>query len=393
MSSSSSSSILNFLRHVSFPPDPRLLPSALKSCPALRLARALHAAAAVAGVSRDAFVASSLLHAYLRFGATADARSVLDGMPHRTVELLRELTLPTTSTSFAMGQASLQHRSEADAAAAGLKQCVRLKRRRPPPSTATVSSSSSMLHGYVVKAGCRLDACVATALIDMYGKCGRADEIVQVFDESSHMDVASCNALVAGLSRNAQVSEALRLFREFVGRGVELNVVSWTSIVACCVQNGKDLEAVDLFREMQSEGIEPNSVTIPSHPMMATITEKLKHLTVEMRRLGFAPSTDYVLHDVEEQDKDDILSVHSEKLAVALGLISTSRGTPLRVIKNLRICGDCHEAMKFISSFEGREIYVRDTNRFHHFKDGKCSELHEDGDERHLRLRNLDLFD
>jgi hypothetical protein len=76
---------------------------------------------------------------------------------------------------------------------------------------------------------------------------------------------------------------------------------------------------------------------------------------------------------VEEQEKDDILSVHSEKLAVALGLISTSPGTTLRVIKNLRICGDCHEAMKFISSFEGREISVRDTNRFHHFRGGKCS--------------------
>ena len=110
-----------------------------------------------------------------------------------------------------------------------------------------------------------------------------------------------------------------------------------------------------------------------SHPMMAAITEKLKQLNIEMRRLGFVPSTDFVLHDVEEQEKDDILAVHSEKLAVALGLISTSPGTPLRVIKNLRICDDCHEAMKFISSFEGRELSIRDTNRFHHFRDGKCS--------------------
>jgi hypothetical protein len=76
---------------------------------------------------------------------------------------------------------------------------------------------------------------------------------------------------------------------------------------------------------------------------------------------------------VEEQEKDNILVVHSEKLAVALGIISTSPGTPLRVIKNCRICGNYHEAMKFISCFEGREISVRDTNRFHHFKDGKCS--------------------
>ncbi|GJM88390.1 hypothetical protein PR202_ga04448 [Eleusine coracana subsp. coracana] len=99
-----------------------------------------------------------------------------------------------------------------------------------------------------------------------------------------------------------------------------------------------------------------------SHPMMTAIIEKVKQLNIEMGRLG-----------VEEQEKDDIPSVHSEKLAVALGLISTSPGTSLRVIKNLRICGDCHEAMKFISSFEGREISVRDTNRFYHFRDGNCS--------------------
>uniref|UniRef100_A0A0E0HDI4 Pentatricopeptide repeat-containing protein n=1 Tax=Oryza nivara TaxID=4536 RepID=A0A0E0HDI4_ORYNI len=292
---STTSSVLNFLRHVSFPPDPRLLPSALKSCSALRLARALHAAAAVAGVSRDAFVASSLLHAYLRFGATADARSVLDGMPHRTVVGWSALIAAHASHGDAEGAWGLLERMRSDGVepnvitwnglVSGLNRSgrardavlalVRMHGEGFLPDATGVSCALSavgdvgdvavgeQLHGYVVKAGCRLDACVATALIDMYGKCGRADEIVRVFDESSHMDVASCNALVAGLSRNAQVSEALRLFREFVGRGIELNVVSWTSIVACCVQNGRDLEAVDLFREMQSEGIEPNSVTIP----------------------------------------------------------------------------------------------------------------------------------
>ncbi|KAL6630911.1 hypothetical protein ACP70R_028251 [Stipagrostis hirtigluma subsp. patula] len=658
---SHSNSVVHFLRHVSFPPDPHLLPTALKSCPAPPLARALHAAAVAAGLAGDPFVASSLLHTYLRFGATADARSVLDGMPHKTVVGWSALVAAHAARGDAEGAlrlldemrrgagggvepnvitwnglvSGLNRSGHARDAAAAL---VRMHGEGFLPDVTGISCALSavgdvgevsvgeQLHGYAVKAGCRLDACVVTALIDMYGKCGRAEEIVRVFEESSHMDVASCNALVAGLSRNSQASEALRLFKEFVGRGVELNVVSWTSIVACCVQNGRDLEAVELFREMQAHGIEPNKVTIPcvlpafanvaalmhgrsahcfavrkgflhdiyvgsalvdmyakcgrvrdartifdsmpsrnvvswnamiggyamhgeaanavqlfrsmlmrkqkpdivtftcvlaacsqaglteegrhyfnemqqehgisprmehyacmvtilgragkldeaydlinempfepdgcvwgsllgscrvhgnvdlaevaaeklfhlepenagnyvllsniyaskklwdgvnrvremmkdvgmkkekgcswieiknkvhmllagdnSHPMMSAITEKLKQLTIEMRRLGFAPSTDFVLHDVEEQEKDDILAVHSEKLAVALGLISTSPGTPLRVIKNLRICGDCHEAMKFISCFEGREISVRDTNRFHHFRDGKCS--------------------
>ncbi|XP_051203501.1 pentatricopeptide repeat-containing protein At1g20230 isoform X1 [Lolium perenne] len=655
---SHSNTLLHFLRHVSFPPDPHLLPSALKSCPARPLARALHAAAAVSGLAEDPFVASSLLHTYLRLGAPADARSVFDRMPEKTVVGWSALIAGFSARGDAEAAWGLLDRMRStgvepnvitwNGLVSGLNRSgraldaatalVRMHSEGFLPDATGVSCALSavgdvkdvsvgeQVHAYVVKAGCRQDASVVTALIDMYGKCGRADEISRVFHESSHMDAASCSALVAGLSRNAQVSEALLLFGEFVSRGVELNVVSWTSIVACCVQNGKDLEAVDLFRKMQSEGIEPNAVTIPcvlpafanvaalmhgraahcfsvrkgflhdvyvgsalvgmyakcgkvrdartifdampcknvvswnamiggyamhgeaanavqlfrmmqslklkpdlvtficvlgacgqaglteegrryfsemqqahgispsmehyacmvtllgragklqeaydlinempfepdgciwgsllgscrvygnvhlaevaaeklfelepenagnyvllsniyaskkmwdgvnrvrdemknlgltkekgcswieiknkvhmllagdnSHPMMAGITEKLNQLAIEMRRLGFAPSTDFVLHDVEEQEKDNILAVHTEKLAVALGLISTSPGTPLRVIKNLRICGDCHEAMKFISCFEGREISVRDTNRFHHFKDGKCS--------------------
>uniref|UniRef100_A0ACD5TAF9 Uncharacterized protein n=3 Tax=Avena sativa TaxID=4498 RepID=A0ACD5TAF9_AVESA len=655
---SHSSTLLHFLRHVSFPPDRHLLPSALKSCPARPLARALHAAAAVSGLAEDPFVASSLLHTYLRLGAPGDARSVFDRMPEKSVVgwsaliagysargdaeaawgLLEQMRSAGVEPNVITWNGLVSGLNQSGRALDAVTALARMHREGFLPDATGVSCALSavgdvkelsvgeQVHGYVVKAGCRLDACVVTALIDMYGKCGRADEISRVFHESSHMDVTSCNALVAGLSRNAQVSEALLLFREFVSRGVELNVVSWTLIVACCVQNGKDLEAVDLFRKMQSEGIEPNAVTIPcvlpafanvaalmhgraahcfslrqgfihdvyvgsalvdmyakcgkvrdartifdampsknvvswnamiggyamhgeaanavhlfrlmqnlkqkpdlvtftcvlgacgqagltedgrryfhemqqrhgisprmehyacmvtvlgragkldeaydlinempfepdgciwgsllgscrvygnvllaevaaeklfelepenagnyvllsniyaskkmwdgvnrvrdemknmglkkekgcswieiknkvhtllagdnSHPMMTAITEKLNQLAIEMSRLGFAPSTDFVLHDVEEQEKDNILAVHSEKLAVALGLISTSPGTPLRVIKNLRICGDCHEAMKFISCFEGREISVRDTNRFHHFKDGKCS--------------------
>lgn len=92
-----------------------------------------------------------------------------------------------------------------------------------------------------------------------------------------------------------------------------------------------------------------------------------------MKKAGYLPDTNLVLQDVDEQDKEQILCGHSEKLAVAFGLLNTPPGSPLQVIKNLRICGDCHAVIKFISGFEGREIYVRDTNLFHHFKNGVCS--------------------
>lgn len=68
---------------------------------------------------------------------------------------------------------------------------------------------------------------------------------------------------------------------------------------------------------------------------------------------------------------------HSEKLALAFGLISTSPGSPLRVIKNLRMCGDGHSPTKYVSKAEKRErereIIMIDNYRFHHFVDGACS--------------------
>lgn len=110
-----------------------------------------------------------------------------------------------------------------------------------------------------------------------------------------------------------------------------------------------------------------------SHPQMTQIIEKLNELSMEMKKSGYFPSVDFVLQDVEEQDKEQILCGHSEKLAVVFGLLNTPPRSPLQVIKNLRICGDCHAVIKFISKLEGRSIFVRDTNRFHHFENGVCS--------------------
>jgi hypothetical protein len=110
-----------------------------------------------------------------------------------------------------------------------------------------------------------------------------------------------------------------------------------------------------------------------SHPQSQDIYTMLETLAEQMGEAGYVPDTNFVLHDVEEELKEHMLYSHSEKLAIAFGLISTSPGTPIQITKNLRVCGDCHSASKFISKLVKREIIVRDANRFHHFKDGLCS--------------------
>ncbi|KAK3147029.1 hypothetical protein QOZ80_3BG0277110 [Eleusine coracana subsp. coracana] len=110
-----------------------------------------------------------------------------------------------------------------------------------------------------------------------------------------------------------------------------------------------------------------------THPQNEDIQMELRHLLAKMKSLGYVPDYSFVLQDVEEDEKEQILNNHSERLAIAYGIISTPPRSPLNIYKNLRVCGDCHNATKYISKITEREIIVRDSNRFHHFKDGKCS--------------------
>ncbi|XP_068655104.1 pentatricopeptide repeat-containing protein At4g21065 [Aristolochia californica] len=110
-----------------------------------------------------------------------------------------------------------------------------------------------------------------------------------------------------------------------------------------------------------------------THPRSGEIYEKLEEIWRMLKPEGYVPRTANVLVDIEEEEKEDALCYHSEKLAIAFALISIPRGAPIRVIKNLRVCADCHVATKLISKVYNREIIVRDRSRFHHFKDGCCS--------------------
>ncbi|KAF7816414.1 pentatricopeptide repeat-containing protein [Senna tora] len=109
------------------------------------------------------------------------------------------------------------------------------------------------------------------------------------------------------------------------------------------------------------------------HPQSKNIYRMLDEVDKLLEASGFVPDTSEVLYDMDEEWKEGALSQHSEKLAIAFGLISTKPGTTLRIVKNLRVCGNCHSATKLISKIYNREIIARDRNRFHHFKDGVCS--------------------
>ncbi|VAH67700.1 unnamed protein product [Triticum turgidum subsp. durum] len=124
--------------------------------------------------------------------------------------------------------------------------------------------------------------------------------------------------------------------------------------------------------EMKGE-VHAFSVGLEDHPDMRVIHAMLEWLNLKTHRAGYVPDTNVVLHDVDEEQKARMLWVHSERLALAYGLVMTLPGHPIRIMKNLRSCLDCHAIFKVISKIVKQEIIVRDINRFHHFDKGTCS--------------------
>ncbi|KAK4365893.1 hypothetical protein RND71_013773 [Anisodus tanguticus] len=91
------------------------------------------------------------------------------------------------------------------------------------------------------------------------------------------------------------------------------------------------------------------------HPQSQEIYMMLDEMIQKIRLAGYVPDTacqkfsgsyDGEYYGYGREEKEQALFSHSEKLAVCFGLISTQAGMPLYIFKNLRICQDCHSAMK-----------------------------------------------
>ena len=109
------------------------------------------------------------------------------------------------------------------------------------------------------------------------------------------------------------------------------------------------------------------------HEHSLEIYKMLETIGTRIAEAGYSPKISSVLHDIGEEEKENVVKEHSERLAIAYGMLVTKVGDCIRIVKNLRVCEDCHEASKIISKVFEREIIVRDYSGFHHFKEGKCS--------------------
>ena len=225
-------------------------------------------------------------------------------------------------------------------------------------------------------------------MVDLLGRMGLLNEAEDFIKKMpSQPDPVVWKALLGGCAvhRNLEVGErvANKLFKLELQNSATYVLLSniyatigrWDDVtkVRFMMKNiGVQKEAGCSWIEIKNK-VHAFIVGDRSHQQIEKIHAILDELSGKIREAGYMLERNFALHDVEAEEKQHMLFYHSEKLAIAFGLINMPFGTPIHIIKNLRVCGDCHAAIKFISKIVEREIVVRDAIRFHHFKDGVCS--------------------
>lgn len=242
----------------------------------------------------------------------------------------------------------------------------------------------SMHRDYRIRPGVEHYAC----MVDLLGRANRLDEAAKIIEEMRMEPGPKVWGALLGSCRihcNVELAEraSKRLF--MLEPGNAGNYVLLADVYAAAnmwdeVKIVKKLiEAKGLRKIPGRSWIEVNRkmhsfVSVDDfNQQYAELQALLLKLSTELKEKGYVPQTKVVLYDLDEEEKERIVLGHSEKLAVAFGLINTSKGEPIRITKNLRLCEDCHSFTKLISKLANKEILVRDVNRVHHFRDGVCS--------------------
>ncbi|CAN1769978.1 Putative pentatricopeptide repeat-containing protein At3g23330 [Linum perenne] len=370
-------------------PDHSVFPSVLKACAhltTLNLGKQLHGYIIRSGFDGNVFIASSLVDMYAKCGHIRIAEWVFNGVKSHDMVSWTAMMMGCALHSNAQDAISLFARMESE----GL-------RPNYVAFTAILTACShaglidegqryfdSMIQKYGIEPGMEHYA----AMADLLSRKGRLDEALNFIQKMPiNPDLVIWGGLFCACRahKNVEMAELsarklLELEPKHPGSYVFL------SNAYAAVGRWEDAERVRNLMLDKGVGKEPGWSYIELdgrlHRFVAgdnarkdakEIQVKLEEILSGARQQGYTPGTEWVLHNIEEEEKEDALGSHSEKLALAFALIQTSPKTTIRIVKNLRICGDCHSLMKYTSAMSQREIIVRDIKRFHHFKDGTCS--------------------
>jgi pentatricopeptide repeat protein len=370
-------------------PDAETFATVLPVCAnlaALEQGREFHGLVIRSGLQSNVFVGSALVDMYAKCGSIETARSVFDTITQRGVVSWNVMIVGYAMHGCAMEALQMFHQMQQSGT--------------NPDHVTLVGVLSACCHAGLVDKGRQFLTDMNqyyqitptmehySCMVDLLGRAGQFVEALDFIDKMPISPNATVWKCLLGACRKHINIELGELAAERLFELEPENTAPYVLLSNIYAAAGKWDEIEKVRKMMKDRGLikKPGCSWIQvnkqvcaflvgdrSHPQTEGIYAELERLAGKMKAAGYVPDTGFVLNDVEEEQKEQILCYHSEKLAVAFGLINTSPGTTIRIIKNLRVCGDCHSAIKFISKILVRVFVVRDSYRFHNFRDGQCS--------------------
>lgn len=370
-------------------PNAFTLSTALRACSSLAMfeqGKQIHSLVMKTGLDRDRFTVAALVDMYGKCGSIRTARSIFDGLVKLDVVLVNSMI-------YSYGQSGYGH------------EALRLYNQMPdlgvePNDVTIINVLSACSNAGLLEEGRWIFSSVTrnpniklsrdhyTCMVDLLGRAGRLEEAEKLITQVKNPDVVLWRTLLSACRIHGEVNMARRVANCVLelepgdeGTHVLLsNIYASTGNWSEVVMMKSAMREMRLRKNPAMSWVEADKEVHTfmagdwSHPRSRQIYEMLEELIEKIKDLGYVPDTRFVLQDLDEKEKEKSLYYHSEKLAIAFALLNSSnRTTCVRVFKNLRVCGDCHTWIKYVSKVVGREIIARDAKRFHHFRDGLCS--------------------
>ncbi|XP_074275235.1 pentatricopeptide repeat-containing protein At1g20230-like [Silene latifolia] len=359
---------------------------ACSSLECLRTGKQIHAFISRNGMFEDMTCTTALIYMYAKCGKLEVSRHIFNMMPSR--DIVAWNTMIIANSMHGNGEEALM-----------LYQNM-LNSGSKPNSVTFSGVLSGCSHSRLVEEGLRVfdsmsrdhlvepDADHYANLIDLLSRSGRLKEAYGYIQRMPMEPTASAWGALLGGCRVYKNVELGRIAASHLFEIEPDNPGNYVLLSNIFVGAKLWEEASHIRKLMETKGISklPGcswiqvknkvytfSVGDKSNEQSDKIYKFLNDISDKVRLAGYLPNTDFVLQDLDQEEKEEALCNHSEKLAVAFGLLNLNGETSIRVFKNLRICGDCHNFIKFTAKVVGVQIIVRDCLRFHHFKDGTCS--------------------
>ncbi|KAK2443232.1 pentatricopeptide repeat-containing protein, mitochondrial [Trifolium repens] len=369
--------------------DPLVLSSAVGACSnaaVWELGKQVHGVVITLGYDSCLFISNALVDMYAKCSDLVAAKYIFCEMRRKDVVSWTSIIVGTAQHGLAEEALALYD----DMVMAGVKpnEVTFVGLIYACSHVGLVSKGRALFKSMVEDFGIRPSLQHYTCLLDLFSRSGLLDEAENLIKTMPvKPDEPTWAALLSACKQHGNTKMAVRiadnlldlkpedpssyilLSNVYAGAGMWENVSKVRKLMVVKeVKKEPGYSCIDLGRESQVF-----HAGEASQPMKDEILGLMRKLDAEMKKRGYVPDTSLVLHDMDQQEKERQLFWHSERLAVAYGLLKAVPGTIIRIVKNLRVCGDCHTVLKLISTITSREIYVRDAKRYHHFKDGNCS--------------------